>query len=214
MSFGSGPPPVGYRGPGGFKAPLQEKPRPPPSGANPELWSWFDDVDKNQSGQINVTELRRALINGDLTPFDLNTVNLLMNIFDRNRNGRISFDEFVDLWKFIEEWREHFTRFDSDRSGTIDSTELQNALTEFGYKVTPELLDILQRKYDVNASPQQADNADQLEGTPAGITFDRFVRACVVLRRVKEAFADLDADPEGWAKIDYLQLLKIVLSLP
>jgi Ca2+-binding EF-hand superfamily protein len=46
-----------------------------------------------------------------------------------------------------QEWREHFTRFDSDRSGTIDSTELQNALTEFGYKVTPELLDILQRKY-------------------------------------------------------------------
>jgi hypothetical protein len=32
----SGPPPVGYRGPGGFKADLQEKPRSPPSGADPE----------------------------------------------------------------------------------------------------------------------------------------------------------------------------------
>lgn len=87
------------------------------------LWEWFDNVDENQSGQINVTELRqcyssfirdlviplmllsgKALINGDLTrayllmsifqmprtadnipsiAFDLNTVNLLMNLFVR-----------------------------------------------------------------------------------------------------------------------------------
>lgn len=46
-----------------------------------------------------------------------------------------------------QDWRNHFIRFDKDRSGTIDGTELQAALTAFGYKVTPELLDILQEKY-------------------------------------------------------------------
>jgi Ca2+-binding EF-hand superfamily protein len=34
-----------------------------------------------------------------------------------------------------------------DKSGTIDRTELQNALTDFGYVVTPQLLNILQHKY-------------------------------------------------------------------
>lgn len=30
------PPPVGFRGPGGFKAPAQATPRPPPPGADPQ----------------------------------------------------------------------------------------------------------------------------------------------------------------------------------
>lgn len=44
-------------------------------------------------------------------------------------------------------WQRAFDRFDGDKSGTIDRTELQNALTDFGYIVTPQLLNILQRKY-------------------------------------------------------------------
>lgn len=46
-----------------------------------------------------------------------------------------------------QRWQEAFDRFDGDRSGTIDRAELQNALTYFGYIVTPQLLNILQRKY-------------------------------------------------------------------
>ena len=74
------PPPVGYRGPGGFKAAPQARPRPPPPGADPQyvecttyphalwltnfpinrLWEWFDKVDKDQSGDIDATELRKC----------------------------------------------------------------------------------------------------------------------------------------------------------
>jgi len=203
------PPPVGHRGPGGFAADSQDAPRPPPPGADPQLWDWFDRVDEDQSGYIDANELQTALINGDLTPFDLNTVNLLMNIFDKNKSGQISFNEFTGLWKYIKDWQGVFARFDRDRSGTIDDTELQSALTYFGYTVTPELLDTLQRKYDVRASVNNAS-----EGAPPGISFDRFVRACVVLNQVDRAFTALDTDKDGWATIDYLQLLRTVLSLP
>jgi len=203
------PPPVGHRGPGGFAADSQDAPRPPPPGADPQLWDWFDRVDEDQSGYIDASELQTALINGDLTPFDLNTVNLLMNIFDKNKSGQISFNEFTGLWKYIKDWQGVFARFDRDRSGTIDDTELQSALTYFGYTVTPELLDTLQRKYDVRASVNNAS-----EGAPPGISFDRFVRACVVLNQVDRAFTALDTDKDGWATIDYLQLLRTVLSLP
>jgi len=203
------PPPVGRRGPGGFKAHPQATPRPPPSGADPKLWEWFDKVDKDQSGDIDATELQTALINGDWSHFDLNTVNLLMNIVDHDRNDRIDFDEFADLWKFIKGWQRTFDRFDSDKSGTIDRAELQNALTDFGYVVTPQLLTILQHKY---APAPQAHSPKS--GNPPGITFDRFVRACVVLHQVTKAFHDFNTDGNGLVNIDYLQFLKAVLSMP
>jgi len=132
-----------------------------------------------------------------------------MNTFDKNKSGQISFNEFTSLWKFIKDWQGVFAHFDRDRSGTIDDTELQSALTYYGYTVTPELLEILRRKYDVKASVKRAN-----QGTPPGLTFDRFVRACVVLKQVGKAFKDLDTDEDGLATIDYLQLLKTVLSLP
>jgi Ca2+-binding EF-hand superfamily protein len=136
-----------------------------------------------------------------------------MNIVDADRNDRIDFKEFVDLWDFIKIWQRTFHRFDRDKSGTIDRTELQNALTDFGYVVTPQLLDILQRKYDVNASAPH-DSPSPKSGAPPGITFDRFVRACVVLHQVSGAFKKLHTNREGWVKIDYLQFLQTVLSLP
>lgn len=34
-----------------------------------------------------------------------------------------------------------------DRSGTIESAELYNALSQFGYSLSPRLIDILQKKY-------------------------------------------------------------------
>lgn len=49
---------------------------------------------------------------------------------------------------------------------------------------------------------------------PPGITFDRFVRACVVVRTLTEAFQKLDTDRDGWIQISYDQFLQTVLSAP
>jgi len=74
----------------------------PPPGSDPQLWSWFAAVDTDHSGAINISELERALINGDWTPFDLDTIKLLINMFDTDRNGTIGFAEFAGLWKYIK----------------------------------------------------------------------------------------------------------------
>ena len=47
-----------------------------------------------------------------------------------------------------------------------------------------------------------------------GITFDRFVRACVVVKQITESFQKLDTDRDGWAQINYDQFMHTVLSLP
>jgi len=199
--------PSGYpsRGPGGF-APHHQG---PPPGADPQLWSWFSAVDVDRSGQISAAELQRALINGDWSTFDLDTVKLLMNMFDTDRSGQIGFNEFSGLWKYIKDWQGVFQHFDRDRSGSIDGTELQNALNQFGYRLSPQLLNLLQRKY---ASAPQTHGG--YPGVQQGITFDRFVRACVVVKQITEAFSALDTDRDGWVQINYDQFLQTVLSLP
>jgi len=206
MSYGGYGPPSGYRGGGGF-APHQSQQGSPP-GADPQLWSWFCAVDVDRSGQISAAELQRALINGDWSTFDLDTVKLLMNIFDTDRSGQIGFNEFSGLWKYIKDWQGVFHHFDRDRSGSIDGTELQNALNQFGYRLSPQLLNLLQRKYA--SAPQ----ASAYPGVQPGITFDRFVRACVVVKQITEAFSALDSDRDGWVQINYDQFLQTVLSLP
>lgn len=58
-------------------------------------------------------------------------------------------------------------------------------------------------------------SAPVMPGTaPAGISFDRFVRACVVIKTLTEAFQKLDTDRDGWVQINYDQFMNTVLSAP
>ncbi|EDR07669.1 uncharacterized protein LACBIDRAFT_250310, partial [Laccaria bicolor S238N-H82] len=170
------------------------------------LWNWFTSVDTDRSGSITAPELERALINGDWTPFDLDTVKLLMSIFDVDRSGTITFNEFAGLWKYIKDWQNVFRHFDRDRSGSIDGPELRDALAQFGYNLSPQLLDLVQRKY--------ANQTAVHGGPPPGISFDRFVRACVVVKQLSEAFQKIDTDRDGWIQINYDQFMQTVLTLP
>jgi hypothetical protein len=116
-------------------------------------------------------------------------------------------------------------------------------LQQLGYELSPALQDLLQRKYgtglsfehpmsslhgshslvhlDVNwnfgesaagGGPAAAPRAGR--SSSSGITFDRFMRACVVVKQVKESFDALDRDPYGRVNVDYDTFLKLVFKLP
>ncbi|KAJ3534603.1 hypothetical protein NMY22_g6856 [Coprinellus aureogranulatus] len=159
------------------------QPAPPPH-ADPQLWSYFMAVDADRSGAISATELQRALVNGDWSRFDLDTVKMLMGIFDTDRSGTISFTEFAGLWKYIQDWQAVFKHFDADRSSTIQAAEL---------------------------APSEP---IAHHGHPPGITFDRFVRACVSVKTLTEAFQRLDTDRDGWVMLSYETFMSTVLSAP
>ncbi|KAI0669499.1 hypothetical protein C8Q78DRAFT_1040244 [Trametes maxima] len=128
-----------------------------------------------------------------------------MTIFDTDRSGTIGFNEFAGLWKYIKDWQNVYRHFDRDQSGSIDSNELQDALRQFGYNLSPQLLHLVERKYG---------SGPGVGAAPQGITFDRFVRACVVIKQVSESFQRLDTDRDGWVQINYEQFMHTVLSLP
>jgi len=134
---------------------------------------------------------------------------MLMGLFDTDRSGTIGFHEFVGLWKYIADWQKVFRHFDRDQSGTIDGTELAAALRQFGYNLSPTLLSLLEQKYAV--PPASLPNQ---YGAPGGITFDRFVRACVMTKTLTEAFQKYDTDRDGWININYEDFMKIILSAP
>ena len=146
----------------------------PPPGANPQLWSWFKAVDTDNSGSLTVDELQRALVNGDWSPFNIETVRNIVNMFDTSKlqvqvfwgkvnvmcgfltlafflsdnTGTIDFNEFAGLWKYIEDWKQCFQTFDVDGSGSIDRTEMKNALRTFGYNLSDNFINLLIQKYD------------------------------------------------------------------
>ncbi|KAL0064073.1 hypothetical protein AAF712_008932 [Marasmius tenuissimus] len=203
----------------------------PPPGHDPQLWQWFSAVDTDRSGHITADELQRALVNGDWSAFDIDTVKLLMTMFDTDRSGTIGFNEvcssflpstfpsridqlvqFSGVWKYVKDWQNVFRHFDKDQSGSIDGSELSSALQQFGYNLSPELLNLVQRKYDPKGSG--GSTRAVINAPPAGISFDRFVRACVVIKQLHDMFGRLDTDKDGWVQVNYEQFMHTVLTLP
>jgi Ca2+-binding EF-hand superfamily protein len=123
-----------------------------------------------------------------------------------------------------------FRHFDQDHSGTIDGSELQSALDKFGLKLPPHLVSLLVAKFGTS-SPQRTKEIEPgiafsnfvntIASSPLAsqvdeqtITFDRFIRACVFMKKFKKSFANLDRDKDGWVQLSYEQCLKLYLMLP
>ena len=92
----------------------------------------------------------------------------MIGMFDRDRNGTISFQEFGALWKYVQDWQTTFKSYDRDNSGSIDKNELKGALTSFGYRLSDKFYDLLVRKFDRSGR--------------GVIAFDDFIQCCVVIQ--------------------------------
>lgn len=107
----------------------------------------YQQIDKDRSNSINATELQACLSNGTWEPFNAETVRLMITMFDRNHKGQLNFEEFKQLWKYIEDWRHCFQSFDTDKTGNVNKEELKAALTVFGYKLSDAFYDLLMTKF-------------------------------------------------------------------
>ncbi|KAF8544274.1 hypothetical protein BDD12DRAFT_922454 [Trichophaea hybrida] len=186
--FGQRPPPVSRPPP---------TPAPPAVNGDPTLYPLFKAVDKDGSGQLSEKELRAALVNGDWTSFDPHTVRMMIRMFDTDRSGTIGFNEFCGLWGFLAAWRSLFDRFDTDKSGNISYQEFQNALAAFGYRLSPQFVQLLFRSYD-----RRGQNA---------ISFDLFVQSCISLKRMTEVFKKYDDDRDGYITLSFEEFLTEIL---
>ncbi|EGW07198.1 Sorcin, partial [Cricetulus griseus] len=108
-------------------------------------------------------------------------------MLQRDMSGTMGFNEFKELWAVLNGWRQHFISFDSDRSGTVDPQELQKALTTMGFRLNPQTVNSIAKRYS----------------TSGKITFDDYIACCVKLRALTDSFRRRDSAQQGMVNFSY-----------
>ncbi|XP_027430313.1 sorcin isoform X1 [Zalophus californianus] len=129
--------------------------------------------------------------------FNLETCRLMVSMLDRDMSGTMGFSEFKELWAVLNGWRQHFISFDSDRSGTVDPQELQKALTTMGFRLSPQAVNSIAKRYSTNGK----------------ITFDDYIACCVKLRALTDSFRRRDTAQQGVVNFPYDDFIQCVMSV-
>lgn len=170
----------------------------PDTQVNPEVQQWFAAVDRDGSGRISAIELKSALANGQGGTFSDTACRLMIGMFDKEKNGTIDLYEFQALYNYINAWLGVFRGFDHDNSGSIQESELSAALTQMGYRLSPDFVSFLIKKSD-----------------PTGhscITVDQFIVLCVQIQRFTDAFRERDSNRAGEITIAFEDFLAVALN--
>ena len=178
----------------------KEKGRKRKSGGNVKVVEVFEKVDKDGSGKINARELQEALSNGSWEPFSEALSMLFVGMFDRNGDGVLSLGEFKQLWSYLEQWTSTFRRFDADGSGRIGLSEFRNALSAFGYSLSPAFTAAIHRRFATSEHSKQ-------------LAFDQFVEAAVMLHTITESFKGRDHGRTGNCIYRYEDFAQDVIEL-
>ncbi|XP_031103605.1 calcium-binding protein CBP-like [Ipomoea triloba] len=199
-----------YGGGGGYPTPPPSAPygsAPPfgshapsnfPPGTDPNVMACFQMADQDGSGLIDDKELQRALSSYNQS-FSLRTVHLLMYLFTNTNTRKIGPKEFTAVFYSLQNWRAIFERFDRDRSGKIDTTELREALLSLGFAVSPAVLELLVTKFDKTGGHNKA------------IEYDNFIECCLTVKGLTEKFKDKDTGYTGSATFTYESFMLTVL---
>ncbi|PAN15938.1 hypothetical protein PAHAL_3G021500 [Panicum hallii] len=195
-----GAPPPAYGAPGGSGgSPFASLvPSAFPPGTDPNVVACFQAADRDGSGMIDDKELQSAL-SGYNQSFSLRTVHLLMYLFTNTNVRKIGPKEFTSVFYSLQNWRAIFERFDRDRSGKIDSSELRDALLSLGYSVSPTVLDLLVSKFDKTGGKSRA------------IEYDNFIECCLTVKGLTEKFKEKDTAYSGSATFTYEAFMLTVL---
>ncbi|XP_010269664.1 PREDICTED: probable calcium-binding protein CML49 [Nelumbo nucifera] len=190
------PPPSGYPPYGSPFASLLPSTFPP--GTDPNVVGCFQAADRDGSGFIDDKELQGALSSYNQS-FSMRTVHLLMYLFTNINTRKIGPKEFTSVFYSLQNWRAIFERFDRDRSGKIDASELREALLSLGFAVPPVVLDLLVSKFDKSSGKNKA------------IEYDHFIECCLTVKGLTEKFREKDTSYCGSATFTYESFMLTVL---
>jgi peflin len=178
-------------------------PLPPQAPDESDLFPLFRAANMSGSGSLSEKELSSALVNADYTSFDPYTIKSLLRMFSSTpTKSHITYEEFINLWRFLAAWRELFERFDEDHSGRISLPEFGKALLAFGYRLSQPFTAVLYNSYN-----------DRGGRGREGMSFDLFVQACISLKRMTDVFKGYDEDRDGYVTLSFEEFLTEILRL-
>ncbi|XP_065510172.1 LOW QUALITY PROTEIN: calpain-1 catalytic subunit [Caloenas nicobarica] len=128
--------------------------------------------------------------------FSIESCRSMVNLMDKDGNGKLGLVEFNVLWNRIRNYLAIFRKFDVDKSGSMSAYEMRLALEAAGYKLNQKLHQLIITRY---AEPDLA------------LDFDSFVCCLVRLETMFRFFQAVDVDQDGVVTFDLLQWLQFTM---
>lgn len=136
-----------------------------------------EEVDWQELKRILDHSMRDVMVGNE--GFSKDAVRSMVAMLDKDRSGRLGFEEFEALLTDIAKWRAVFKLYDTRRTGSIDGFHLRGALNSAGYHLNNRLLNALAHRY----------------GSREGqIPFDDFLMCAIKVRTFIEMFRERDTD--------------------
>uniref|UniRef100_A0A0D6R575 EF-hand domain-containing protein n=1 Tax=Araucaria cunninghamii TaxID=56994 RepID=A0A0D6R575_ARACU len=110
------------------------------------LRRWFESVDVHKTGNINAQDLQQALAAGNLQ-FSDSVVQQMIRMHDVDRNGIMSFEEFVVLNRFLSKVQNAYIIVERGR-GFLTLNDVYEALTKAGYTLDQPAFYTLCQSFD------------------------------------------------------------------
>ncbi|CAN9498347.1 unnamed protein product [Ophioblennius macclurei] len=192
----------GFRPSAAFSPPAFAAPSPvfaaPPT-SDPS-WAYFKSV-AGLDGEVDAQELQTCLtqsgFSGSYNPFSLETCRLMIAMLDKDYSGKMGFSEFQELFAALNGWKKNFTTFDQDHNGTIERHEMTQAMTSMGYHVSPQVIDVIVKRYS-------------REGR---IYFDDYVACCIKLQALTADFKRRDIRHQAKVTYNYDDFLLCTMAI-
>ncbi|XP_030636705.1 calpain-1 catalytic subunit [Chanos chanos] len=120
----------------------------------------------------------------------------MINLMDKDGNGKLGLTEFHVLWEKIKHYLTIFRQFDLDKSGTMSSYEMRMALEAAGFKLTNHLFQLIILRYTEE---------------DFSVDFDNFVNCLVRLETMFKTFKTLDTDADGVISLNFFQWISLTM---
>ncbi|KAK4761342.1 hypothetical protein SAY87_006235 [Trapa incisa] len=155
------------------------------------LREWFERVDSEKTGSITAPQLKRAFSVGNLE-FSLSVVEQMIRMYDYDRNGTMSFEEFVALNKFLLKVQQAFADLERGR-GYLVPEEVYEAFLKIGFTLDSPAF------YTVCESFDQKKNGK--------FRLDDFISLCIFVQSARNLFSSFDTAKQGRISLDFNQFV-------
>ncbi|XP_057500309.1 uncharacterized protein LOC130784449 [Actinidia eriantha] len=155
------------------------------------LRQWFDRVDSEKTGNITAAQLKGALVVGNLE-FPITVVQQMIRMYDFDRNGTMSFEEFVALNKFLIKVQHVFSDLERDR-GYLVPDEVYQALLKIGFSLDSPAFYTVCESFD--------------EKKNGRFRLVDFISLCIFVQSARNLFNSFDTSKQGRVTLDLNQFL-------
>ncbi|CAH2047904.1 unnamed protein product, partial [Thlaspi arvense] len=162
---------------------------------HPDIARSFESADRDRSGFLEESELREALSFSGFEGISNRTIRFLMFIYKSPGDSLLLLGpkEYVELWNCLAQWRAIFDKYDRDRSGKMNSSELKDAFYHLGYMLPASVLQLILSHYDDD------------------LCFDGFLECGMIVKGLTEKFKEKDSSYTGYATLSYDVFMSMVI---